>query len=812
MRLLYMSIFVVLGFWISAYADVTTLREGHEIRGKIIDNDTKHPISYAYVLLFDKEKQKQVNGITTGDDGSFELRDNRAGTYYLEIHFIGYTTKTIPDLVLDESREIVDLGNITIQPDIVTTDEILVEAERSPITYEIDKKVINVDEQITAASGTAVEILENVPSITVDIDGNVSLRGSGSFTVLIDGRPTILDGNEILQQISSSSLKNIEIITNPSAKFNPEGTAGIINLVMKKNKNLGFHGLIEANGGYRNQYGTQLMGDYKTERYQLTLDVGYNQRARYGSDEEENITYQNGLSFYRNSDGESDREGDRMGFRGELAIDLSDADYMSFGGSYRDREWNRFSEESFYEWSDLEPDRTFYSSSSRNTRGGDQYEMYINYDHKFNTEGHIIRTQAEFESGDGLEESRSERFDRNFDITDGTKTTEEGPDKEFQFKVDYTLPFSENSKFEAGYQNELDYSEEVTGYYRYNLATNRYDFFDAYSNNVSYQRNEYALYSLYASELGRLGYQFGFRAEYTDRKIELLETNDNYIIDRWDYFPSVHSSYEFGNGNNVMASYTRRIDRPRGWYLEPFETWYDAYNVRVGNPAVKPEYIDSYEAGYQTTLGQSLFSVETYYRVQHNKIERLRSVYADTTNITLHTTANVGKDYAFGTELMFNFDPLKMWNVNLMGNLYNYRIKGEIFDEPFSRESFNWNLRFNNRFKLGQTTQFQLNASYNSASVSAQTNRDGYFYTHLALRQDFFGKNLSATLQVRDVFGSANYEYTARGVDFYTYRNYNRETPEIMLNLRWNINRRDDRNDRNQSERGGDNFGGGEEF
>lgn len=811
MRFIHVIVVFLLTLVITVPGYANNSRNGVDITGTVLDQDSQHAISYAYILLFSEETKKQVNGITTDDEGFFQLVNNPPDNYYLEVHFIGYKTKTIPDLALKASDKVVNLGEISIVPDINTTDEIVVEAERSPITYEIDKKVINVDQQITAASGTAIDILENVPSITVDIEGNVSLRGSGDFTVLIDGRPTIMEGNEILQQISSGSIKNIEIITNPSAKYNPEGTAGIINLVMKKNKDLGFHGLIEGNGGYRNRYGGQFLFDYKTEKYQLTVDMGYNQRARYGDNEERNITFHNDYSSYRNTEGESDREGNRYGFRGELGIDLSAVDYLAVGGSYRDREWNHAADVSFYEWTDLDPERTFYSSNTRRFRGGDQYELYLTYDHKFNASGHVFKTQMEFESGEGDEETRTERFDNDFNITDGTITTEGGPDTELQVKADYTLPFDEDNKFEAGYQNELDYSEEGTGYYKYNTVTNGYDFFDEFSNTVNYKRNEHALYSLLALKQEKFGYQLGFRAEYTDRNIELLESGENFVIDRWDYFPSIHSSYEFGNGNNLMASYTRRIDRPRGWYLEPFETWSDAYNVRVGNPALKPEYIDSYEAGYQTTLGKSLFSVETYYRVQHNKIERLRSVYADTANITLHSMDNVGTDYSFGTELMYNFDPLNNWNINLMGNLFNYRIKGEIFGEQFSRESFNWNLRFNNRFRITKTAQLQLNASYNSASVSAQSEREGYFYTHLAFRKDFFSNNLSATLQIRDVFGSAKYEYTAEGVDFYTYRNYTRESPEIMLNLRFNINRKDSRRD-DRNQRSGDDFDGGEEF
>ena len=330
-----------------------------------------------------------------------------------------------------------------------------------------------------------------------------------------------------------------------------------------------------------------------------------------------------------------------------------------------------------------------------------------------------------------------------------------------------------------------------------------------FDKDVNYKKNEHAAYSLFSSEWENLGYQLGLRAEYTDREIELPKTNETFVIDRVDFFPSFHTSYKINTEHELMASYTRRIDRPRGWALEPFETWIDAYNVRIGNPALKPEYIDSYELAYQALLGGLVFSLENYYRVNHNKIERIRSVYEE--NITLSTSDNVGTDYSYGSELMFNFDPIDNWNINLMGNLYNYRIEGEIDNEAFSRESFNWNTRFNNSIKFSKSTQLQLNLMYNSPSVSAQGERTGFLMTNIALRHDLFDRMLSATLQVRDVFGTGKYEYTSEALNYYNYNYVKRESPMVMLNLRFSINRQGRDRDQRGGEQGMDN-GGGDEF
>jgi hypothetical protein len=307
--------------------------------------------------------------------------------------------------------------------------------------------------------------------------------------------------------------------------------------------------------------------------------------------------------------------------------------------------------------------------------------------------------------------------------------------------------------------------------------------------------------------LGLLGYQGGMRGEYTYRFIELMGENEDFGIDRWDFFPTIHASYQYPGGHQMMASYTRRIERPRGWYLEPFETWSDAYNVRKGNPAIKPEYIDSYELGYQKVLGRNLFSVEPYYRVTHNLIERIRTVYD--ANIMLHTIENVGTDYTFGTELMLNLEQFKWWNLNLMGNLYDHRIEGKVHKNPFSQESFSWSARANNTFRFGNSTRIQINGIYNSATVSSQGHREGFFTMNAAFKQDFLNRILSATLQVRDIFSTARHEYTSEGRGFYSHTESFRESPVVMLTITYNINnyRPDRQRDQEQED-----FEGEEDF
>jgi len=550
------------------------------------------------------------------------------------------------------------------------------------------------------------------------------------------------------------------------------------------------------------------LGDYKTQDYTFSLGIDYNDRNYYRNEEEINRTSYQGITSFRNSVGESDSQREYFGLKGEVGMKFTDSDYFMFGARYRDRKFGSNSVQNYSEWEILDLNKEFYKSNSNRYRGGDNYSFYLNYDHTFNPNGHLLKAEIQFERGNGDEKTINELLDEDFLIISGRESTESGPETEIESKIDYTLPLGEKTKFEAGYQNEIENSNEITGLMDFDPLTNSYVVLSEYDRDVLYKKNEHALYSIFASEYKSLGYQFGFRAEYTDREIKLSKTNESFVIDKVDFFPSFHSSYKINNQHELMASYTRRIDRPRGWALEPFETWIDAYNVRTGNPDLLPEYIDSYEIGYQALFGELVFSMENYYRINHNKIERIRSVYAE--NITLSTSDNVGTDYAFGTELMFNFDPIKSWNVNLMGNLYNYKIEGQIFNEPFSRESFNWNTRFNNTVKISENTRFQFNLMYNSPSVSSQGKREAFLTTNFAVRQDLFNRVLSATIQVRDIFGTSKYEYTTEAVDYYNYNYVTRESPMVMLNLRFSFNRQ--ARDRDSNGAGQGMNGGGDDF
>ena len=756
---------------------------GNKITGTVVESSTNKPLEFANVVLFTVNDSAQVTGTVTNKAGFFELQRVRPGNYYIKISFIGFDEITLNEINITRGNSL-DLGTMKLDLTSYGTNDVIVKGERAAISYEIDRKVINVSEQYTASSGSATDVLENVPSVTVDIEGNVSLRGSSNFTVLIDGRPTILDANDVLQQTPASSIENIEIITNPSAKYNPEGTAGIINIILKKNQNLGMSSVLELNGGLNDKYGAQGIFDLKNNDIEIMLGVDFSDRIFEMDNTQNSITTFQGNTTTINSNGAYNRGRNSYGFRGSFTWFANDLNTVTVGGRYGYGSSINNSNSATSETNSLGSILN-YSNITNRVREGDNFDVFTDYKLEI-SKGHELTAEAYYSKRNGDEETITELIDVNQNITTGQITTENGPGERARLKADYLLPLNENNRIEAGYQSEFNTSTDLIGFFEYNTVTNQYDYKSQFSNDTKYKRNIHSLYSMYRGQFGALGYQAGLRAELTDRLIEVLNNTGEFSINRWDYFPTIHLSYKFENDNQIMGSYARRIDRPRGWYLEPFQTWTDANNIRIGNPSLKPEYIDSYDLGFQTLFGKTVFSIEGYYRVNHNKIERLRTVYSD--NVTLNTIENVGTDYSLGTETMINFDILPGWNVNLLGNLYNYKIEGEIENRDFSRESFTWNSRLNNIIKIAENTSLQVNGMYNSPSVSSQGRSEGFFMLNLAVRQTFFEKALTATLQIRDVLGSANWESTSEANNYYSYRKVSRESPIVMLNLKYNFN------------------------
>lgn len=751
------------------------------ISGFVYDSDLEVPVEYATVILYRLADSSQVTGTVTGADGRFSLAAG-PGRYYLEVSFIGYHTRVVDEVQVGSGARI-NLGRLGLRQAVVAVQGAEVVADRPTLTYQIDKKIIDVSRLTTAASGTAVDVLENAPSVKVDVEGNVSLRGSQNFTVLIDNQPSPLEGSEALQQIPAATIDRVEIITNPSAKYDPEGVSGIINVILKKQRKSGVSGVASLDAGWPMRLGGNLLVSYRAERVSLFGGANFRTGRFPGTRAAETWTVDSfGDTTFSNSAGDGTRRYRFYGLRAGGEFRWTGSDRTSLSARYGGRGFGRTQDAVYRRWvSPGTGDTSLEVSRDSSLHGGDFLSVNLNQVHRFpGREGHQVVASAQYRRMGGDDHSVNLLIDSvSGDTLYGRRDRETGPRQPVNLKLDYSLPLRAEDKFEAGasvsVRNAL--SKQETWEYRPTA--------DSYGLTVDYAETRPAAYAQYAGKFGLLGVQPGFRVEYADRAVDAADSG-RFEFRRWDWFPTLHASFDLPADNQLMASYTRRIRRQRGWQLWPFITRMDAYNLRRGNPDLRPEMTDAVEFGWQRPFGPSRVSFEAYYRVTHDKVERIRTVHAP--GVILHTADNVGTDYALGAELLAEVVPTRWWTIDMSADIYDYRMVGSVGNSGFDNSSFSWEARASMDFKLPTQTRLTLTGRYESPEVEAQGTDAARLRTDAAIRQSFFNRQLVVTLQARDLLGTGGHESTSRGDDFYSHFRFERQWPSLRLNLTWNFN------------------------
>lgn len=754
------------------------------MRGKIIDANSKTPLEYANVALYLLPDSTLAGGGIANSSGEFVVSSLVPGDYVVDTKFIGYEHTKLNKIKISKEQLNVNIGIIELNPASESLSEVTVVAKDKPITYEIDKKIIDPAQFPASANGTAVDVLANTPSVVVDIEGNVTLRGSSNFTVLIDGRPTPFTGSDALEQMPASMIRNIEVITNPSAKYDPDGNSGIININTKKSKVTGVSGILNASA---DTYGS-LTGDFllnmKKDKFNFFLSGNKADRKGMGEMTSLSRTFDSTDTTTIESSGENNRNFASWSVKTGFDYYMNDMNTLTFNVNLNGRNREMGGTNSTHQYATNGFD---LKSKTESLGGGDETSVALGLDYKktFEKKGQELTAYLYYETGKGEDLSFYDRFDGANLLIDGQKSWESSDESEYRFKTDYVHPINDKIKIEAGYQARLDRSLEGNDVHWYTQQDNYVPFSsDSLASYSNFKRDIHSVYATFNNSGKVLGYQLGIRSEYTDRSIVWKETA--FTINRLDFFPTAHISLQLPWDQQLTTSYTRRIERPRGFYLEPFKTYMDAYNVRVGNPAILPEYIDSYEMGYQKQLKGGFISAEIYHRKTNNKIEQLQSVYEG--SVMLHSVDNIGADYSTGFETMINLKPTKWWMFNIMGNVYDYRVEGKIGDRDISSQSFNWNSRFSNTFSVTKTTKLQLDGMYNSPTTTAQGKREGFMFTNVAVRQDFFNNKLNLTFTVRDVLNTAKFGFQSSGPGFYSERKMDQRSPIFALSLSYKIN------------------------
>lgn len=801
MKFIPVLFFVLLAGFVSYAQERQPMRGGNgempkesSISGTVTDAETNQAVEYASVVIFSVKDSTIITGTITDQTGYFLIDKLSFGKYYMDVDFIGYRKKRINNLFLNPGQPDIKIGAITINKSVQSLNEVEILGEKTLVEYKIDKKVINVGKDIMSEGGTAVDVLENTPSVETDIDGNVSLRGSSNFTVLIDGKPTLLSGSDALQQIPASSILNIEIITNPSVKYDPDGTAGIINVILKKQQERGFNGIVNASVGNFGNVSTDGILNYRLGKVNLFAGFDYNQRKNPGTMEMYKETYLNDTTYITEQKGDRSRNGGGYNFKAGIEYDLTSKDFISFSGETGNFNFGRNRTANYHDYTLPATIDEYQVTENNSDVNHDNVRINSFYQHKFKEKGHQFELVADYTSGTGENADILKEYvsDSEWNILQNfypnhQQSDENTDSKNARFKWDYVKPMGKNGKFESGLQSL--FLDKSTDY-----KLNKYDYdnedwlnIDSLNNLLYFDRQIHSAYMTYSNVFMNFEFMAGLRSEYTYQIIKQMAINEKYLTDRIDFFPSFHISREITENNQIQASYSRRVNRPNDWELDPFPNYMDQNTIRKGNPALEPEFADSYELNYQHKFKKSSFvSLETYYRQTNNLIENVS--FVDSNNIMISAPQNFSRDFSIGAELMGNIDLYKWLNVNISFDAFNYNIEGEIDNADISQSANTWSTRLNTTIKLKYGTQIQINASYRAPSIEPQEKEKASFSSGAAIRQDFFKRKLTLSVRARDLFGSHRHASESFGSNFYSSLDSRGYYPMISFSVSYKIN------------------------
>jgi hypothetical protein len=770
--------FVLLGF---IALSIQLFGQSGSITGVVKDSTNNQTLEYATIMCYSSKNNEAVTGTTTNKNGLFKIAPVDTGEYYLLLSFIGYKQKRIDGVVIKTDQFKLNLNTVYLQLTEAILKEVMIDGSMPSIDYRLDKKVITVSKQIGAQSGSAIDILENVSSVQVDINGNVRLRGGTGISVLIDGKPTLLSASEALRQIPAKTIESIEIITNPSAKFDAEGSAGIINVILRKDRLEGINTYLNFTVGSFGRIGGNFLIKYKQKKYKIYLGTDYIQRDSPGITNRNRTTFDNDSTFNTTASGNYSAERKYGNVRTGIEFNFDKQDIFSLELKYQ--KWNTLYTSKLNVEERVMPSDSIRFNTNFENRStfGDIYTLKSFYKRLFAKKGHQIKATFSYDYQYGEDNPINELKSSDGNITDGKKNFETGTASLYRLKVDYDLPLGENSNFGAGLQSRFEVYHDNTSFQDYYPDDNEYVVQDDFTQQTDYLRNIHSFYAMFGSEVNRFEYQFGIRGEFTDRNIENTNHNEPFTFNKMDFFPTLHLAYDFQKKNQLYASYGRRIDRPRSSMLEPFFTWEDAFNIKRGNPELIPEYIDSYELGYIKKFNKNLFAFESYYRVSRNKIEDIFGVFEE--NILFNTPVNVGQDFTLGFEVSLSYRLFKWWDFDLMGTFYNYRVEGKVSGFDFSNQTNSWNSRFNNTFNIYKGIKIQINSLYNGPVVDAQGRFEGYYRLNAAIKTSLWDNQVSVVLEFRDVFSSVKNKYTGEGPRFYSNFESQREAPQIRFSI-----------------------------
>jgi outer membrane receptor protein involved in Fe transport len=734
------------------------IRSNGTVSGVVKADSTNRPLEFVNVILLNQADSAIVTGTTTDSKGKFAISNIPEGEYFLTYSLLGFKEIHPSRFKIDSKRPALNLGAVLMTETALSLGGVTVTSQRVTFNTAIDRKVFNVQQDIMSKTGTASDLLQNIPSVQVDIDGVVSLRGSTNVLMLINGKPSPLmaatSRAEVLQQMPASSIDRIEVITNPSAKFKPDGTSGIINIVLKKDVNTGLNGNVTANAGNRSRYNFNVGANYNPGEFNVFASYSFRQddRNNYSTDarvQSDSLT--NLPSHYTNNARSLSRPLSHIATLG-LDYRLNENDKFGLSGHYRYRGFTR-------------NDASTYLLTSSNITTDDYDRLRVDYEfqreggltgffqHNFDGEDHKLR--LEFNASQSPEQEDNHytdvyRFPASPQTYDNTliKNTEWTK----QLTVDYTYHFAEHSTFEAGYAGE--YNKRDMDFYGEYFDPTQQKFIEdiVKSNRFIYNETIQALYGTYENTFGLLSVLGGLRGEGSFVKSDLV-TGDSIISnDNFNLYPTLHLAYKFSELTELQLNYSRRVNRPEGDDLNPFPEYQDPRNLRSGNPRLKPEYINSIEFGWQWQNDNLTVVPSLFYRNRNNGFTTVIKALNDSTLLTTHE--NLSSDQSAGFEFVVAGNVGSAFTANVSANAFYEQIDASNLGFGNNKSTVSWSGTFNGSVNLSTATMIQINSNYRSTRLTPQGENSPSFVLNMGLRQDLFNEKLSLILTVSDLLNT----------------------------------------------------------
>lgn len=748
------------------------------IKGLILEEGTDYPLEYSTVSFINKQG-KTVTGGITDTEGKYSI-DVPAGVYTVKYEFISYKPKEVPNQNLNKNTT---LPTVKLALDVASLDEVVVRAETTEVQVRLDKKIYNIGKDLTAGGATVSDALNNVPSVTVDVDGAIALRGNDNVRILINGKPSAIAGfgsTDALRQLPAEAIERVEVITSPSARYDAEGTAGILNIILKKEKTLGLNGSLSTSLGVPLNSNATGNINLRTDKFNIFNTTGVYYRNSPGNAFFDNRYFSRTVLDDDGNPVTTDPQFDQVierrkyermgkGFNTNLGIEyfLTDRSSVTASAFYRKGDGNDETTNNTFNYND----NTVEQQITRIENEGEDdetYQLSLNYVNEFNDNGHKLTADFQYENDTETETSFiTERLIfPTIDPLPAEDIIQKEDQKEYLAQVDYVLPIGENAQFEAGYRGNFE--ESITDYtlFEEDGTTGNFIRNDSISNIFTYNENVHAFYSQYGNKLGKFSFLLGLRLENTQLKGKVDAENItgntafdlNFDKNYTGLFPTVNLTYELKENENITLGYNRRINRPRNWFINPFPSRSSEANVFQGNPDLDPAYASAFDLGYLKRWKKLTLTSSIYYQYETDAFERVQEETGEVTSngipVIRTIPINLSTNERYGFEFGLLYNPTKWLNLNGSFNYFLFKTEGFYNNVDYGAENTSYFGRFSSKVKLPAKIEWQTNAFYRGPSNNSQTESEGILSVDMAMSKDIINDNATLALNVRDLFNS----------------------------------------------------------